>query len=150
MSRHDQGACVTATPSAPSWSVAQHPFGQQLVTDQRPVNGAIVAIAWVATLLTFGYMLPWAIAATRGKSNQAAVGLINFLLGWTFVGWIVAMVMACQAHQVAGLAGHPTVVVAQQFAHGSPQVAAPAGWYPVPSGGRRYWNGAAWTDHHAP
>ena len=28
-----------------------------------------VAIAWVLTLLTFGYLLPWAIAATRGGGS---------------------------------------------------------------------------------
>lgn len=27
--------------------------------------------------------------------------------------------------------------------------AAPAGWYPTPDGRRRYWDGAAWTDHFA-
>lgn len=26
---------------------------------------------------------------------------------------------------------------------------APAGWYPTPDGRRRYWDGAAWTDHFA-
>jgi hypothetical protein len=71
-----------------------------VMTDAR-TNGAEVVIAWILTLLSVGYMLPWAIAATRGKSNSAAVGLVNFLLGWTFIGWIVALVMACTAHQVA-------------------------------------------------
>jgi len=71
-----------------------------IMTDAR-TNGAEVAIAWILTVLTLGYMLPWAIAATRGKSNSWAVGLVNFLLGWTVVGWIVALVMACTAHQVA-------------------------------------------------
>src|SRR4051812_28480054 len=70
-----------------------------VMTDAR-TNGAEVAIAWIFTVLSIGYMLPWAIAATRGKSNSWAVGLVNFLLGWTFVGWIVALVMACTAHQV--------------------------------------------------
>lgn len=27
--------------------------------------------------------------------------------------------------------------------------AAPAGWYPTADGRRRYWDGAAWTDHFA-
>jgi hypothetical protein len=67
-------------------------------TDQS-TNGAEVAIAWIATLLSLGYLLPWAIAATRGKSNSSAIGLLNFFLGWTFVGWVVALVMACGAHQ---------------------------------------------------
>ncbi len=74
--------------------------GPVVMTDAR-TNGAEVAIAWILTVLTLGYMLPWAIAATRGKSNSWAVGLVNFLLGWTFIGWIVALVMACTAHQVA-------------------------------------------------
>jgi len=118
-----------------------------MVTDQRPSSGAVVAIAWVVAVLTLGYMLPWAIAASRGKANQAAVGLINLFLGWSLIGWIVAMVMACQAHQVAS-GGTTTVIVAQHFAGVQPT--APAGWYPLPTGGRRYWDGAAWTDHHAP
>jgi hypothetical protein len=78
---------------------AQVAHGPVVVTDAR-TNGAEVAVAWVLTVLTLGYLLPWAIAATRGKSNSVAVGLVNFLLGWTFVGWVVALVMACTAHQV--------------------------------------------------
>lgn len=120
-----------------------------MATDQRPPGGAVVALAWIAAVLTLGYMLPWAIAATRGRSNQAAIGLINLLLGWTLVGWIVAVVMACQAHQVVGHAGHTTVVVAQHFGPSTAQ--PPAGWYPAPhGGGQRYWNGTTWTEHHAP
>ncbi|PVG84031.1 hypothetical protein DDE18_05285 [Nocardioides gansuensis] len=39
-------------------------------------------------------MLPWAVAMSRGTRNRASVGWINFLLGWTVIGWIVALVMA--------------------------------------------------------
>ena len=115
---------------------------------ERDPGTAVIVLAWIAAVLTFGYMLPWAIAATRGRSNQAAIGIIDLLLGWTFVGWIVALVMACQAHQVVGQSGH-TLVVAQNFA-ASPTV-PPAGWYPAPTGlGQQYWDGAAWTSHWAP
>ena len=44
-------------------------------TDQRTPNAAVVAIAWICAVLTLLYMLPWAIAATRGKSNQAMIGV---------------------------------------------------------------------------
>ena len=71
-----------------------------VVTDSR-TNGVEVAIAWVFTVLSIGYMLPWAIGATRGKSNSLAIGLVNLLLGWTVVGWLAALVMSCTAHQVA-------------------------------------------------
>ncbi len=54
--------------------------------------------AWIIAIITLGYMLPWAIAATRGKSNSGAIGWLNLLLGWSVIGWIIALVMACGAH----------------------------------------------------
>jgi hypothetical protein len=103
-------------------------------------------------------MLPWAIAVTRGRSNMAAIGVLNLLLGWSLIGWIVSLVMACQSHSPL-MSGMPVnVVVAQQFpnaqfAGGPPpvQVQPPAGWYPSPDGyGRQYWDGQTWTGHRAP
>jgi len=112
------------------------------MTDQQPQSGGVIAIAWILTVLTFGYMLPWAIAATRGTSNQGPVAIVNVLTGWTLIGWIVALVMACQAHRIIYPA--QTVVVAQQF------VQTPAGWYPAPDGfGRQYWDGQTWTPHRS-
>jgi hypothetical protein len=61
----------------------------------RPASSGVIVTAWIVTFLTVFYMLPWAIAASRGKPNQAAIGLVNFLVGWTFIGWIIALVMAC-------------------------------------------------------
>jgi hypothetical protein len=40
------------------------------------------------------YFLPTIIAVAQHRSNVAAVAVINVLLGWSFVGWIVALVMA--------------------------------------------------------
>ncbi len=69
---------------------------QSTVMIARPApNGALIAVAWIVAILTLSYMLPWAVAATRGKPNQGAVGLLNFFLGWSFIGWVVALVMAC-------------------------------------------------------
>lgn len=74
----------------------------QIVTDKRG-KGLQAVFAWIATIISVGYMLPWAIAATRGKSNSGAIGWINLLLGWSVIGWIVALVMACGSHQVVGV-----------------------------------------------
>lgn len=68
------------------------------VTDERP-RPVQVVVAWVLTVLTAGYFLPWAIAATRGKSNTGVVFWVNLVLGWTVVGWVVALVMALTAHR---------------------------------------------------
>ena len=73
-------------------------YQPQRITDQR---GSVlhVLIAWAFALFTLLYFLPWAVAATRYKSNTLAIALVNFLLGWTFIGWVVALVMACGSHQ---------------------------------------------------
>jgi hypothetical protein len=102
-------------------------------TDQRFGNTVEIVFAWIVTVLTGLYMLPWAIAATRGKANSLAVALVNFFLGWTVIGWIAALVMACTRHRPIG----PAV----QYVQPAP------GWYTQPEGGQRYWNGAAWTEH---
>lgn len=40
------------------------------------------------------YLLPGAVAVLRGHHNAFAILLLNVLLGWTFVGWVVALVWA--------------------------------------------------------
>lgn len=116
------------------------------VTDQQPTSTAVIVIAWVITVLSGLYMLPWAIAASRGKANQWTVFLVSLLLGWTVVGWIVALVLSCTAHRpvatFAPIAGYaPAAALAAN---------PPAAWYPNPGGpGRRYWDGYQWTQHYA-
>jgi len=102
-------------------------------------------ISWVFAVCTLGYFLPWAIAATRGKSNTGAIAWLNLLVGWTIIGWFVALVMAFGAHQVVP----QTVIVAAPQPQALPAsdaaaVAAPAGWYPQADGSQRYWTGSAW------
>lgn len=53
-------------------------------------------VAVIVAILTAGYMLPWAIAAVRDVPHWS-VFWVNLLLGWTIVGWIVALVMALRA-----------------------------------------------------
>ena len=112
----------------------------RVVRDQNH-NDAVIVIAWVLAALTIGYMLPWAVAATRGKSNQGAIAVLNLLVGWTVIGWIVALVMAFAAHPT-GIASFANQMPMQQ--QGPP----PPGWYPAPdgSGAQAYWNGQAWEE----
>ena len=48
------------------------------------------AIVIIISLIS--YFLPTVIAMLRGKSNTFAILLLNLFLGWTFIGWIVALV----------------------------------------------------------
>ena len=71
----------------------------RIVTDQKTrVVSAPVAI--IVAILSAGYMLPWAIAAVRGHRNAWSVFWVNLLLGWTVIGWIIALVMSIREHRI--------------------------------------------------
>lgn len=40
------------------------------------------------------YFLPSVVAYARNKRNAGAILILNLLLGWTFVGWVVSLVWA--------------------------------------------------------
>jgi Superinfection immunity protein len=60
---------------------------------------ATKVIAVVLAILTAGYLLPWAIAAVRDVRHWG-VFWVNLLLGWTIVGWVVALVMSLRAQRL--------------------------------------------------
>ena len=115
-----------------------HAYGPP-VPARPAVGGGHVAVAWVVAVLSLGYMLPWAVAATRGRSNTLAIALVNLLVGWTFIGWVAALVMACLSD--AAPTGSPTFV---QVNAAAPAV-APPGWSPDGRGGSQYWDGRGWA-----
>lgn len=40
------------------------------------------------------YFVPSFVAWARHHRNEGAIGVLNLFLGWTFVGWVVALVWA--------------------------------------------------------
>jgi hypothetical protein len=48
----------------------------------------------VALMMLCFYFLPTIIAIVRKKYNIGAILVLNFFLGWTFIGWIVALIWA--------------------------------------------------------
>ncbi len=56
-------------------------------------------VAVIVAILTAGYMAPWAIAAVRDVKHWG-VFWVNLLLGWTVIGWIVALVMSLRAQRL--------------------------------------------------
>ncbi|WP_265445510.1 superinfection immunity protein [Flexivirga meconopsidis] len=83
-------------------------------TARPPVSTGLVVFAWILAVITFFYLLPWAVAVTRNRSNMGAIFLLNFLLGWSFIGWVVSLVMACGADQ------QTNVLVVNQAPYGPP------------------------------
>lgn len=53
--------------------------------------------AWLLlALLVVVYLIPTIVAFSRGVSSPWSVVVVNVLLGWTFVGWVVALAMAAR------------------------------------------------------
>ncbi|MNC33244.1 hypothetical protein D3C75_816290 [compost metagenome] len=40
------------------------------------------------------YLLPGIIASSREHKNSAAIWVLNIVLGWSFLGWVAALVWA--------------------------------------------------------
>lgn len=48
----------------------------------------IVCLAILAFVI---YFLPTIIASSRNHRNSATIGVLNFFLGWTMLGWIICL-----------------------------------------------------------
>ena len=59
----------------------------------------VVAFSWLIAFATFGYMLPWAIAVTRGRSQRKRLWFANLVVGWTGIGWIGCLMVATRPHE---------------------------------------------------
>ena len=60
---------------------------------------ATKVVSLVVAIITAGYMAPWAVAAIRDVRHWS-VFWINLLLGWTIIGWVIALVMALRAPRI--------------------------------------------------
>jgi hypothetical protein len=72
------------------------------------IIGGVFGVVLTGVLCFLGfalYLLPSIIG--RNKRNSGALIALNILLGWTFIGWVVALVWSLTADQ-------PTVVLMQQ------------------------------------
>ncbi|MGP1276548.1 MAG: superinfection immunity protein [Caulobacterales bacterium] len=56
----------------------------------------------ILVLVLVGHFLPSIIALARGHHNGFAIFLTNLLLGWTVIGWVVALIWSTTAIQRRG------------------------------------------------
>lgn len=52
----------------------------------------VIILVVVIALSILLYFLPSIVAAKRNHKNMIPVFLLNIFLGWTFLGWVVALV----------------------------------------------------------
>ena len=68
------------------------------MVDRFIMGGAIHSSAFLVVLVL--YFLPSIVAVARKVTHQGSVVVVNLLLGWTFIGWVVALAMACRTSRV--------------------------------------------------
>ncbi len=56
--------------------------------------------AILVSILSLFYFLPFAIAFHRKRANTSAIFALNLFLGWSLIGWVVALVWALKEEQV--------------------------------------------------
>ncbi|WP_066338364.1 superinfection immunity protein [Azohydromonas lata] len=64
-----------------------------LVGQGNNETARLMAIVFFVAALAL-YMSPTALALQRRHRNRVAIGVVNLLLGWTFLGWVGALVWA--------------------------------------------------------
>lgn len=60
-------------------------------------GGAAVSLG---IIVIGAYFLPTIVAISRKVTNQGSVAVINFFLGWTLIGWVAALAMACRTSRL--------------------------------------------------
>jgi hypothetical protein len=100
----------------------------------------------VGALLAVGlYMLPTIIGSARKVVNIGSVFAINLLLGWTLIGWVVALALALRTNPpyAYGQYWRP-----QETEPPPAPPGPPPGWYADPSNrsSERWWDGFQWTN----
>lgn len=61
--------------------------------DLEPVLQGVVLVALIIVNAMI-YLLPWMVAWIRNTENKGGVAVINIFLGFTILGWIIALALA--------------------------------------------------------
>jgi len=57
------------------------------------VVGGLFAVVFLLAV----YLLPTIIGKVRGVPNVGSIAVVNIFLGWTFIGWVIALAMAARS-----------------------------------------------------
>jgi len=68
---------------------------------QGPAGVAVIAA------LALLYCLPALLAYANRSKHAGAIALLNLSFGWTFLGWVLALVLACVPDHSAAPASAP-------------------------------------------
>jgi hypothetical protein len=67
----------------------------------QPGSGSTGAYSLLTIFILLFYFVPVIVGAIRKVPNVGSVFVINLFLGWTFIGWVVALAMAARTAPAA-------------------------------------------------
>lgn len=62
--------------------------------DRAPLSAKIIFGVGATIAAPMLYFLPWIVAAQSRHPSRAGIAAVNFFLGWTLIGWVVALAWA--------------------------------------------------------
>lgn len=77
-------------------------LGLVLLAESQPewvFDSGGAAVLFLVFLGAAVYFFPLVVAIMRSHHNAASIAVINIFLGWTFLGWVIALAMAFSAVQ---------------------------------------------------
>lgn len=73
--------------------IAVYPISTNTPNAPNPAEGYVIIPAIILLILVIIiYFLPSIIAGRKRKRNAGAIFALNLLLGWTFIGWVIAFI----------------------------------------------------------
>ena len=91
---------VDETRSTSTRTVSTAPTAAEVAAAGGMALGSMLCVAVCVLLGLAVYVIPSIIAFGRGHPNAGAICAVNLLLGWLFVGWVVALVWSFTAIDV--------------------------------------------------
>lgn len=49
----------------------------------------------IVLMIGFFYFIPTLVAVGWSRKNGVSIAVVNLFLGWTLIGWVVALAWAC-------------------------------------------------------
>ena len=121
------------------------------VSSSRPSSLEVGIVAFIGLI---AYLLPSIVGTGRQVVDLGTVMVVNIFLGWTGIGWIVALALAMRTAvprvEVATNAMASPDSASPSPASAKAHFAPPAGWYrQTPDGPVRWWTGTEWGSWYA-
>ena len=90
--------------------------------DTSAATGAVWTgiLLWLVVVLIF-YFVPTAVAQYRKAANTTTVLIVNLFLGWTVIGWIIALILAFAGDSGAQAKRHQELLNAMQRQKNKPE-----------------------------